>query len=544
VQRSFDDLTTPLRDVTFCVLDLETTGGSPQADAITEIGAVKVRGGEVLGTFQTLIDPGLPVPEPIAVLTGITESMLVTAPSVHAVLPALSEFVGGAVLVGHNVRFDAAFLDAALAADGRPRLGIHRVDTAMLARRLLRDDMPNCKLGTLAEGLALDHRPCHRALDDALATVDLLHRLLEQAAGFGVSALDDLLALPAQASHPHAAKLRLTSRLPRAPGIYLFRDHQGRALYAGRAPDLRTRVRSLFASSDGRTIRPLLRQAHTLEHAVCSSGLEAGVLEARLLARLRPRYNRHGTRWRGYRYVKLTHERFPRLTVVRAPRRDGGRYLGPFVSTRAARTVVDAIERAVPLRGLGSPCPPAPQGDATCPSGQIDEAGYARLTEQVVRGLSGHPDELLDPLRRQAQQLLGAGQADEAARVREGAAALAGALRRQRGFDSLQRMGRVVLDLGDDRGAELVRGRLVRAWGPRDRPSAPSSPLAQLVLDDVEAPPADGPPPCDLADELHHVATWLHRNADRVRLVEVDGTFCSPLPRLTLVDTPVVAAAM
>jgi DNA polymerase-3 subunit epsilon len=282
VQRSYHDPTTPLHRVTFCVLDLETTGGSPHADAITEIGAVKVRGGEIIGTFQTLVNPGLSVPGPVTVLTGITDTMLAPAPPVHEVLPALSEFVGGAVLVGHNVRFDASFLDAALVAHGRPVLGIHRVDTAALARRLLRndDDVLNCKLGTLAVRYGLDHDPCHRALDDALATVDLLHLLLERAAAFGVSALDDLLTLPSMAGHPHAHKLRLTSRLPRQPGVYLFRDRQGRPLHLGRATDLRTRVRSLFASDDGRTIRPLLRTAHSLDHVVCSSALEAGVLEA------------------------------------------------------------------------------------------------------------------------------------------------------------------------------------------------------------------------------------------------------------------------
>jgi DNA polymerase-3 subunit epsilon len=594
MQRSFDDPTTPLRDVTFCVLDLETTGGSPQADAITEIGAVKVRGGECLGTFHTLVNPGLPVPDLVTVLTGITESMLAPAPPVHEVLPALGEFVGGAVLVGHNVRFDASFLDAALAAHGRPRLGVHRIDTAALARRLLRDEAANNKLGTLAERFRLDHRPNHRALDDALATVDLLHLLLERAASFGVGALDDLLALPALAGHPHAAKLRLTSRLPRSPGVYLFRDRQGRALYVGRALDLRTRVRSLFASTDGRTIGPLLRQAHTLDHVVCSSALEAGVLEARLLGQLTPRYNRHGTRSRSYRYVGFTRERFPRLTVVRAPRRDGGPYLGPFVSTRAARLVVDAIEAVVPLRrcsgssarpgSRSEPCAPAQQGLTTCPcSGQVDEAEYGRLTEQVARGLSDRPDELLDPLRRRMEQLLREHRPDDATAVRDMGTALARALRRQRRFEALRSAGRVVLDLGGGAGAELVRGRLVRAWGPSasPRPPRPSPPphqpgpdatdatsgaggfevvlvgsargtgdvtatvpsgrgaragWAEAALDVAEVPSAEGPVPCELADELHYVAAWLDRYAGRVRLVEVEGAFSSRLPAVLPFD--------
>ena len=80
VQRSFDELGTPLHAVTFCVLDLETTGGSPAAHAITEIGAVRMRGGECLGRFDTLVNPGVPIPPLITVLTGITEAMLLPAP--------------------------------------------------------------------------------------------------------------------------------------------------------------------------------------------------------------------------------------------------------------------------------------------------------------------------------------------------------------------------------------------------------------------------------------------------------------------------------
>jgi DNA polymerase-3 subunit epsilon len=543
VQRSFDEPATPLRNVTFCVLDLETTGGSPQADAITEIGAVKVRGGEILGTFQTLVNPGLAVPDGVVALTGITDVMLSPAPPLHQVLPALGEFVGGAVLVGHNIRFDVSFLDAALAAHGRPPLGIHRVDTVVLARRLLGDDTLDCKLGTLAERFGLDHRPSHRALDDALATLDLLHLLLERAAGFGVAALDDLLTSPKVLGHRHAAKLRLTARLPRLPGVYLFSDRQGRPLYAGKATDLRSRVRSLFASDDGRTIGPMLRAAHSLDHVVCSSALEAGVLEARLLGRLAPRYNRHGTLWRSYRYVKLTNQRFPRLAVVRAPRRDGAQYLGPLVSTRVARMVVEAIETAVPLRppadghdiaspaivgGLATHPEVAAEGLGGQPS-QIDEAVHRQLVQTVVRGFTDRPDLLLEPLRERIDHLAAVGRAGEAQIVRDRYTALARALRRQRRFASLRQAGRIVVDLPGGGGAELDCGRLLRAWGPGG-PSAPQQGGDRLGLEPVEVPPDEGPVPCELADELHYVAAWLERHASRVRIVDVEGTFASPLP--------------
>src|SRR4051794_24998738 len=157
-QRSFEDLGTPLRHVTFCVIDLETTGGAPADCGITEVGAVKVRGGECLGTFQTLVNPGAAIPPEITYLTGITQAMVGPAPRVNEVLPSLLEFIGDAVIVGHNVRYDLGFLRASLARYGYPRPGNRWVDTCALARRLVRDEVPNCRLGTLAERLRLDHK--------------------------------------------------------------------------------------------------------------------------------------------------------------------------------------------------------------------------------------------------------------------------------------------------------------------------------------------------------------------------------------------------
>jgi DNA polymerase-3 subunit epsilon len=128
-------------------------------------------------------------------LTGITDEMVQGAPSVSGVLPSLLEFLRGSVIVGHNVSFDLSFLDAALDDDGRAPLGNATIDTLALARRLVRPDVPDCKLRTLATALRLEHRPSHRALDDVRATADLLHRLIEHATGYGVFVLGDLVDL-------------------------------------------------------------------------------------------------------------------------------------------------------------------------------------------------------------------------------------------------------------------------------------------------------------------------------------------------------------
>src|SRR5437763_3014286 len=251
------------------------------------------------------------IPPEITVLTGITEAMVVPAPRIDEVLPSFLEFLGDAVLVGHNVRYDIGFLNAALARAGRPRLSNQFVDTCALARRPVRDEVPHCRLGTLAAQLRLGHRPTHRALDDGLATGDLLHVLLERAGSLGVLGLDDLLQLPTLKGSAELNKLRLTSRLPRLPGVYLFRGRGGRVLYVGKATNLRARVRSYFSTEQRRKVTQLLREMESVDDIVCAGPLEASVLEVRLIHQHLPPFNRRSKTWRRYAYLKLTlDERF------------------------------------------------------------------------------------------------------------------------------------------------------------------------------------------------------------------------------------------
>ncbi|MDQ1726108.1 MAG: polymerase subunit epsilon, partial [Frankiaceae bacterium] len=275
-QGTFDELTSPLRDVTFVVVDLETTGGSAAADGrITEIGAVKVRGGEVLGEFATLVDPGMPIPPFITVLTGITNQMVVAAPRIDEVLPAFLEFAAGAVLVAHNAPFDVGFLRAACAAAERPWPVFDVLDTCRLARKALtRDEVPNVKLGTLAAHFHSPVTPAHRALADAQATVHVLHCLMERLGAVGVQSWDELRSFCSQVSPAQRRKRHLADPLPTTPGVYLFRDAGGRVLYIGKSVNLRARVRSYFVASEPRTrMAEMVAIAETVDHIACVTTL-------------------------------------------------------------------------------------------------------------------------------------------------------------------------------------------------------------------------------------------------------------------------------
>jgi DNA polymerase III epsilon subunit family exonuclease len=196
-QSTFRELATPLSQVKFVVLDLETSGGAPHLGAaITEIGAVKVLGGEVLDTFSTLVNPRHPIPSYITELTGIDDVMVNDAPPIESVLPDLFDFLGDeeTVFVAQNAPFDLSFLKFASKAHGHQWPALRILDTAILARRVLsREEAPNCKLGTLAQVFGATITPNHRALDDAKATVDVLHGIFERLAGFEVFTIEDAI---------------------------------------------------------------------------------------------------------------------------------------------------------------------------------------------------------------------------------------------------------------------------------------------------------------------------------------------------------------
>jgi DNA polymerase III subunit epsilon len=435
----FDDLATALCDVTFVALDLETTGMSPGRDAITEIGAVKYRAGECLGRFDTLVNPDGPSGP------SVTNSL----PHIDAVLPALLEFIGNAVLVGHNFRFDTSFLDAALVRWGGPPLDNPRVDTLGIARRILYEDVLDHRLATIAHHLGSSVEPCHRALADAEATAEVFHALLERAGTFGVVALDDLLALTRLRRHPSMSKLRLLARAPRGPGVYQFQDREGRVIFVSRATNLRTRMRSHFYGGPGRRVPQVVLDTESIDWLECANELEASVREARLIARIDPRFNRKSKNAGGHAYLKLSlRERFPRLSVVRTARNDGALYFGPLRSKVAAHDLRAAIERAVPVRRCAKRIDRTPHGAETCPSptgpmpcpclGELTEAEYQPVVDTITRGLRNNPEALTEPLARQIEICVAAEDYEAAATARDHLGILVESLRQQSVLESLR----------------------------------------------------------------------------------------------------------
>ncbi|MDL4771190.1 MULTISPECIES: DEDD exonuclease domain-containing protein [Thermomonosporaceae] len=556
VQGTLDDLGTPLAGVTFVVVDLETTGGSPAESAITEIGAVKVRGGAELGHFGTLVDPGGPIPPFITALTGITQTMVTAAPRMEAVLPAFLEFARGSVLVAHNAPFDIGFLKAACAASGYAWPAFPIVDTVDLARRVLgRDEVPNCKLGTLARFFRAATEPTHRALADARATVDVLHGLIERIGSFGVTTLEELRGFAKAPTPEQRRKRHLADDVPSAPGVYLFEDPGGEALYVGKSGDLRSRVRAYFTGSETRRrVREMVGLAERVRTIVCATGLEAEVRELRLIAAYKPRYNRRSKFPERAIWMKLTVEPFPRLSIVRECRDDGAVYLGPMSSRQQAEDARAALHEAVPLRqctqrltlrlierGRARACALADLGRCGAPcDGREPEEAYALHTAAARSVMRGDVRPVVAAAQARIDRLVSELRYEEAAAERDRLAAFVRAAARGQRLAALAGCSQLVAARpAFDGGWELsvVRfGRLAAAG--TIPPHAHPRPYVDALIATAETvfapaggapggvPPGPGPAGGATAEEMECVLRWL--DAPGVRLVEVDGVWSCP----------------
>lgn len=541
-QLSFDELDDPLREISFVVLDLETTGGSARNDAITEIGAVKVRGGLEEGSFATLINPGRSIPPQITMLTGISDLTVAQAPLLDTVLPSLLEFLRGSVLVAHNAPFDVGFLRAACAAHNLPWPNPPVVDTVRLARRVLpRSQAPSVRLGVLAPLLGSQVVPDHRALTDARATVDVLHALLERLGPLGVQSLPELLDFCRGASTERRHKRHLAADLPESPGVYLFHGAKDEVLYVGTSVNIRRRVRSYFAGAQQRDrIRQMVQMAERVQAVECAHALEANIREQRLIAAHRPPYNRRSKAPRKLCWVTLTAEPYPRLSVVSAVPAHGRVAIGPFTSRSQAAEAMEALWTVLPIRRCtqrlrrnpqGSACALAELGHCQAPcSGAQTEADYRLITDQLMPLCTGADDHLLHEMRVRMEQAATAGRFDLACTIRDRLAALVDGLDRYQRLIALAEVAEMVAaqhraDGGWDL-AVIRHGYL--AGSGRSRPGAnPWQAVQDVLATACHLPAGAGALTAATAEETTTILRWLE--TDSVRLAASSQPWASPV---------------
>lgn len=326
-----------IEDAELVVFDLETTGLSARRDRICEIGAVRVRGLEIVEDFETLVSPGVALPLQIASLTGLRDADLHGAPRVEVAVRRFLAFAGDAALAAHNARFDVGFLEHEVERLTGKRVAAPVVDTVWLARRLLRGRSQRVSLRWLAHFFGTTWEPCHRALPDALATGEILIALLGLAQERGARTLADVLELSAPRARRLNTRRSLVAGAPTGPGVYLFRDRNDTVLYVGRARNLRTRLRSYFSGDRQRpAVEAALGALERIEWHVLGSELEAALEELRLIRELRPPANARATRPDRAAYLERRGEKW---RVVSTPGR-----LGPIGSKRRAQLAARALD--------------------------------------------------------------------------------------------------------------------------------------------------------------------------------------------------------
>ncbi len=544
-QLSLSDLGTPLHTVDFVVVDLETTGAHATQNAITEIGAVRVRGGETLGEFQSLVRPVGSVISPfVAQLTGITNSMVADAPRIEAVLPAFLEFMRGAVLVAHNAPFDVGFLRAACARLDYPWPAPQVLDTVALARKALpRPEVRNHKLATLATHFGTDVQPDHRALSDARATVGVLHGLFEILGNAGATTLEDVTTIRTRGWTQRRTKLHLAKGLPHAPGVYTFLDGSRRVLYIGSSGDLASRVRSYFTESEQRRrMTEMVTAAQEVSPLVCATVLEARIREIRLIGELQPPYNRRSKNPDRRHWLVETGGDFPRLSAVRTLTRErveGGRILGPFRSAVAARHAKALLETVVPLKtctqspraARATPCAAAQVGRCHGPcAGQTEPEEYAQGLDPLRRLYDGAPATFLAAARRRIGELASQERYEAAGETRDAVTTVLSASARAHSRAALRAIAQLVAaERREDGGWDLAVVRWGRLAAAGTSPcGADPRPAIDALLQTAEfVAPHDPLAPVTSDEETDTLHAWL--SGGGVRLAAASAPWSAPV---------------
>ncbi|MFL5739281.1 MAG: exonuclease domain-containing protein [Flavisolibacter sp.] len=272
----------------YAIVDIETTGGYASANGIIEICIQVFDGSEVVEHFETLINPGQPIPRYIQAFTGITNEMVVDAPRFEEVAEKVFTYLQGNIFVAHNVNFDYSFIKSHLESCGY-NLNAKKLCTVRLSRQIF-PGFASYSLGNLCHSLEINLENRHRAGGDASATVILFRKLLSNDS-------KDIIQKSLQRNSkeqmlpPHVPKADFQA-LPKSPGVYYFHDQKGKIIYVGKAKNIHSRVNSHFSNnSDSRQKQNFIRNTFSISFQPTATELMAAILESTEIKRLWPQFN-------------------------------------------------------------------------------------------------------------------------------------------------------------------------------------------------------------------------------------------------------------
>lgn len=530
-------LSQPLATTEFLAVDTETNGLPGERCELTEVAGVLVGGGELHDRWASLVGAG-PLSRGIQRFTGITQAMVDAAPPPESVLPQLAELLRGRVLVAHSARFDVnvlrqAFHRAALTWPEPPVLC-----TVQLGRRFAPLQRRR-GLAQLADALGIDVPEVHRALPDAETCARvfcaLFGRLCANAATVGeaVTLLGRRRPAKRRGSRVRREHRPDMSALPKDPGVYVFRDADGRPLYVGKSVCLRTRARAHFTTPAEWTGRA----AH-VDYRATSSELGALVLENRLIKALKPPGNTRLKRGPdGYVYLRCRLDiPFPILEVARSPAAGHSITVGPVRGRAALAELVEQLNSLFELRHCGRgmpklqhPCAYGQMGRCLAPCLQdLDPNLYRERLDAALRPFVVEPDggaALLGHIEAQMRTAADAQRFERAAWLRRRHKRMQTLLERLGGvLRAIHAGSRLVLAAHPSARERLdafwiVGGRVVD-WGPLPEDRADAAARTDEALRVAPRPELRGWLPPDEVDEARIVGSWLA--AHEARVLELD----------------------
>jgi DNA polymerase-3 subunit epsilon len=531
-----DLLDHPLAGAEFLAVDVETNGLARERCELTEVGAVLIGGGELHDRWSSLVAVGQPLSRGIQRFTGVTQAMVDGAPAPEEVLPELADQLAGRVLVAHSARFDSGVLRQAFARAALDWPEPPVLCTVALARRLAPLHQRR-GLAPLAEALGVEVEAVHRALPDAETCARifcaLFARLCANASTVG-EALDLLKPRRSTRRRPASGVRRRApgerpdiSALPREPGVYVFRDADGRPLYVGKSVRLRDRARSHFAAPADWTARA----AH-VDHRVTESELGALLLECRLVKQLRPPGNTLLKRQPdGLVYLRCRLDiAFPILEVARDPAAGHGITVGPVRGRAAAVELMEQLNSLFGLRHCGRTLPrrthPSAYGEmGRCLSpclGDLDPNLYrARLDAALALFADDGASALPAHVSRQMREAAAAQQFERAAWLKRRHDRLKSLLGRLGGVLRATHAGaRLVLaphpcDHGRFDAVWIAGGRVVD-WGALPTDPQEVAVRSSAALRIAGSWSAGAWLPADEVDETRIVAGWIATHAPPV----------------------------
>lgn len=272
----------------YAIIDIETTGGMAKRDKITEIGIVIHDGEKIIDTYESLINPGRSIPSNITRITGITDEMVANAPHFYEVAKTIVEMTEGAIFVAHNVRFDYTFIKEAFSDLGYT-FSKKQLDTVRLARKTF-PGLKSYSLGNLIQHFGIKVNARHRALEDAIATTELLELI------FAKEDSEDNIKMYInhglrESQLPKSISMERLHELPEDCGVYYFYNEYGKVVYIGKSINIKKRVIQHFVKTTKKAAA-MQRQVHSIDYELTGSELVSLLHESREIKLHNPEINK------------------------------------------------------------------------------------------------------------------------------------------------------------------------------------------------------------------------------------------------------------